>query len=379
MSHKTLLFDVTSIVPYYLFGHATGVGRSTMELVKELNKLSRSDLPFDLILYSQNIKGIGVRNLKTPFRKLHFYVPKRKPFTNIINTFRLKEKWSRCDLMHIPHNTDKWENIHKTIYTIHDLIVYRYPEMWGLTDADRKEQKYIADNCKAIVTCSESSRQDIIHFWGCPPEKVTVIPWGVNRDVFHHDEGSIDNINGLGKDFFFSSSCNHPRKQPGLILQAFEKYLNEGGKAQLVLLSPSLEDIKNYQYLIDSQKLILVSGIDDTTLVRLYSQAKATILASLYEGFGLPVLESLACGTQVICAYNSSLIEAGGTVVDYLKELTPECLTDAMLKYDDISKCDTLDNDAVEAHLSNFTWKKCVDSYIDFWNIQLNTQSCYSN
>lgn len=371
MHRKRLLFDINSLVPYYLCGHATGVGRSTMELVNELNKLSKQDIPFDLILYSQNIKGIGVKNMDTPFRKLHFYAPRRKPFTTIINSLNLKRLLSHYDLMHIPHNTDKWENIHKTIYTIHDLIVYRYPEMWGLTDTERKEHKFIADNCKAIVTCSESSKQDIIKFWGCKPEKVTVIPWGVNREKFHYDDGPINNVSELTSDFFFSSACNHPRKQTGLMLEAYDGYIKAGGQAQLVLLSPPEEDIRKYQNLIAYGKVIVVKGIDDVTLVRLYSQAKATIVASLYEGFGLPVLESLACDTQVICAHNSSLIEAGGSVVDYLDDLTPECLTHKLLQYDNIQKSYTFNKMNLEDHLSHYTWRKCAESYIDFWHNKL--------
>ncbi len=309
--------------------------------------------------------------MNTPFRKLHFYAPRRKPFTTVINSLGLKRLWSHYDLMHIPHNTDKCENINRTIYTIHDLIVYRYPEMWGLTEAERKEHKFIADNCKAIVTCSESSKQDIVKFWGCNPEKVTVIPWGVNRKKFHYDDGLIEDVPGLTGDFFFSSSCNHPRKQTGLILQAYENYLNAGGKSQLVLLSPATEDVNKFHNLFDDGKAIAVKGISDPMLVRLYSQAKATIMASLYEGFGLPVLESLACDTQVICAHNSSLIEAGGSVVDYLEDLTPECLTQKLLQYDKLPKSETFNKMTVEKHLAEFTWGKCAEAYINFWHNQL--------
>ena len=368
---KKILIDVDSVIPYFTKGCVSGVGRSTLELIKALNEIG--DMPFKVVLYSQNIKGIGAKSLKTKFQNLHFYIPRRKPFTNIINYLGLKHLFSQYTLMHIPHNTDKWEDVRATIYTIHDLIVYRYPEMWGLTDEERMEHNYIARHCKAIVTCSESSRQDIINFWKCDPSKVTAIPWGVNRHIFSPDLSSIQDIPYLSKDFFFSSSCNHPRKQASLMLKAFKEYMDRGGRNQLVLLGPKESEIIPYNDLIEKKKLIIIRNISDATLVRLYSQAKATIVVSLYEGFGLPVLESLACHTQVICAKNSSLIEAGGENVDYLEKLDEECLTKKMLSYDRKAKEQTLDAEKIEKHLGEFTWEKCAKKYIDFYTKVLNT------
>lgn len=83
--------------------------------------------------------------------------------------------------MHIPHNSDYTENIAKTIFTFHDLIAYRYPAMWGVNRDDDIFDfiKYLAQNCKAIVTCSESSKKDIIDILGVSERKVTAIPWGL--------------------------------------------------------------------------------------------------------------------------------------------------------------------------------------------------------
>lgn len=347
-------------------GFTTGIGRSTYELVNAISKLE--DIPFDLVIYSQNIKGVGVYNLNSDLKKLHIFIPRRNPFNQIVNFLRLKYWLSRYDYLHIPHNTDKWENIGKTIYTIHDLIVYRYPEMWGMTDKDRMEHKYIADNCKAIVTCSESSKNDIIKFWNCPNDKVKVIPWGVNRDIFYPDYSPIDNINALSEKFYFCASCNHPRKQTKLILEAYRDYSEKGGDHQLVLLSPEMNELVGFEELIESKKVIIVCNVDDRTLIKLYSQAKATIIVSLYEGFGLPVLESLACHTQVISARNSSLPEAGGDIIYYLDNADMKHLSDSFVYFQKLSKSATLNIEEVEKHLSNFTWEKCALSYVSFWN-----------
>jgi len=366
---KKLLFDVDSIIPFYTKGHLYGVGRSTFELINALNKVE--NIPFELILYSQNVKGIGAKNITGNFNRLHFYIPRREPFNRLVNLFNLKRIFSQYDLMHIPHNTDDWENIHRTIYTIHDLIVYRYPEMWGLTDKERQEHRFIADNCKAIVTCSEASKRDIIKFWGCPSEKITVIPWGVNRNIFSPDYGSLPYIALNNKEFFFCPSCNHPRKQASLVLKSFKKYKQYGGLHKLVMLGPAEKDITPFTELIERGDIIVAKGVDDVILARLYSKAKATVVVSIFEGFGLPVIESLACHTQVICACNSSLIEAGGTVVEYLTSLDEDSLCQKFFQFE---KCEKtfLDIQSVEEHLKNFTWEKCAEKYVKFWNRELN-------
>lgn len=364
---KNLLFDITSIESYLLFGYTTGIGRTTLELLKSLNNFN--NLPFNLTLFSQNIKGIGVHNLNSVHKGCHLYLPKRKPFTTISNKIGLKKLISGYDLLHIPHNTDFPEKIENTIYTIHDLIAYRYPEMWGLTKEMISFHKFLAAGCKAIVTCSESSKKDIIKFWEVNEDKIQVIPWGINRNLFTPDFEPITEVEGLGKDFFFTAACNHPRKQPELIIDAFDLYVKQGGKSKLVMLNPAIDKYELLTDLINKGKLIILNGINDRLLVKLYTQAKASIIVSLYEGFGLPVLESLACGTQVICAHNSSLIEAGGNIVDYIYELSPQCLSSKMLDYDKHNN--PINKDSFEVHLKNFTWSQCASRYIDFWNSQL--------
>ena len=369
---KTLLIDINSITPLFTKGFLFGVGRSTYELIKALDNLE--DIPFKIILYSQNTKGIGVKNLNTKFKTMHLWFPNRPKYNKIRDFFRLRKLISGYDLYHIPHNTDKTDDIRNTIFTIHDLIVMHYPEMWGLTDKDREEFKYIAKNCKSIVTCSEASKKDIVHFWNVPEQKVKVIYWGLDREKCkpNPNDTLFKSIPGIRNGFFFCASCNHERKNTPLLLGAFRKYIEKGGKHQLVLLSPSTKDIDDYKDLIDSNQLIIVRGIDDSMLISLYRNAVASIVVSLYEGFGFPVLESLGCHTQVICARNSSLTEVGGNVVDYLEDLSVESLASKLSSYDFIDKQYRIDKNKVERHLSKFTWDKCAKEYVKFWAQLLN-------
>jgi len=361
MKKKRICIDINSITPLFVYGNLYGVGRTTLELVNAISKI-KDDFDFEVLLYSQNMKGYGGKKLNLPLHASHFYLPNRKKVNNILNKLSLKKKVLKYDLYHVPHNTDYVEDLFKTIFTIHDLIVYRYPEMWGLTDEDRDYHKYLADNCRAIITCSEASKNDIVHFWNIDPATVYVTPWGINRRVFSPmQQTSYINTLGIKKEnYFFCASCNHPRKNLPFLLNTFREYKKTGGSHQLVLLNPKQEDLNSVSDLIDKKEIIICRNVNDQELTELYSNAKASIIVSLYEGFGLPVIESLACHTPVISAHNSSLIEAGGNVADYIYEFEEKILSEKMYKYEHLKKDVLINIEEVEKHLSNFTWKKCA-------------------
>lgn len=369
---KCLLIDVNSIIPYYTAGYVSGIGRSTLELLNALSKIG--DLPFEIVLFSQNTRGVKAKKY-FPFKYLHFYLPNRPVFKNLIRVVRMKRWFCKYDLIHMPNNTDIVENEKSVIYTIHDLIVWHYPEMWGVENDTRffSRLKSSFRNCKAIVTCSDASKKDIIDFAQIPEEKVVSIPWGIDRIKFcpTKDTKYIKKI-GINSLYYFSASCNHPRKNLPLLLEAFQLYLRYGGKGQLVLLNPIDTDLVNYQDLLDARKIIICRGISDEELVELYTHAQASIVVSGYEGFGLPVLESLSCYTMVLSAHNSSLIEAGGDIVDYFERLDAESISKKLLRYDFCSKIETLKKEDVDIYLSQFTWEKCARQYVEFYKKQLD-------
>ena len=126
-----------------------------------------------------------------------------------------------------------------------------------------------------------------------------------------------------------------------------------------------------FEDLMRCKRIIVCRCISDEELVELYSHAQCSIIVSEYEGFGLPVLESLACHTMVLSAANSSLVEAGGNVVDYVAPLSVVSISQRMLMYDKQEKSETIDIEKIEAHLNNFTWERCAERYVDFYKKQL--------
>lgn len=365
---KNILFDIKTIIPLYTEGFINGIGRSTYELLKAISDEPRD---FEITLFSQNTRGITAKKDFQKLGYLHFYMPDRPFFRYLTNALKLRNVFKSYDLIQMPNNNqDRPEDISKTIFTIHDLAVCKYPELWSGTDRTFFETlRNDLRQCKHIVTCSESTKHDIIDFADVQPEKITVALWGVNRDIFHPSENKQTlSKYGINGTYFFSSSCNHPRKNGPVLFAAYREYVNQGGLKQLVLLNPLENELSQYSDLVDSKKIIVCRRISDAELVHLYTHAHCTFLISSFEGFGFPILESLCCGTQVISANNTSLPEAGGDIVKYVGKIDVDSVLQAIIAIDNLSKEETLDYKKCEIHLSRYTWKKCAEKYIDMYN-----------
>ena len=212
------------------------------------------------------------------------------------------------------------------IYTIHDLIPLRLPH----TTMDDKAIymamcKALADRADHIAVVSETTRQDVIRLLGVPEDRVTNTYQAVNlpetltgrtqADVTIELEGVFN----LGwKDYFLHFGAIEPKKNLGRIVEAYlasgletplvivggRAWLDEGETALLNQVmkdgGPSAQRIRRYEFMPFSLLISLIRG------------AKATLFPSLYEGFGLPVLESMALSTAVLTSTGGSLPEVAG-------------------------------------------------------------------
>lgn len=123
---KKLLIDVDSIVPYYVSGKVNGIGRTTLELIQALSKIP--NIPFEIELYSQNMKGIGGRNTGLPFKSKHLYLPHRASIDKLLARFPVREWLTGYDLMHIPHNFEYVHRPDKCVVTLHDALFMKMQE-----------------------------------------------------------------------------------------------------------------------------------------------------------------------------------------------------------------------------------------------------------
>lgn len=366
MKKLRVLIDVNSAVPFYVAGRSSGIGRTTIELVKALAELP--ELPFEICLYSQNMKGIGGRNMNVPFATKHLYFPNRERYNRLLCKTPIQEWFTGYDLKHIPHNFDFTHCPEKTVVTIHDAMFFSYPEQFLGHDYARENYPKLARRAKAIITCSQNSKNEIAEYMDVPEEKIHVCHWGIDRKVFYPHIPKPNKYTS-GRPFFFSVSCDIGRKNTISILHAYEILLQNSPEHDLVLVwrNPPVDVLDKYTQGRFRGRVHFVSGVSEEELSDLYAEATATFFPSKYEGFGLPVLESMASGTPIVTCNNSSLGEIGGDAALYVEPEDIEVMANLMAGFEN----KTLDRVSLSKnclnHVDRFTWSACAQKTIEVY------------
>lgn len=212
----------------------------------------------------------------------------------------------------------------RNVYTLHDLVPLRLP----YTTADHKRAYYklcmrIAERADHIITVSEASKRDIVDILGVQEERVTntyqsvevaKLVEGMDDEAINTYVRGLLNVEMRGYFLFFGAI--EPKKNVARLLEA---YLGSGTRTPLVIVgAPGWGGEKDTKLLtslkaLDAQSRIIWLGyLPRDMLAVLIAGARATLFPSLYEGFGLPVAESMALGTPVITSNTSSLPEVAG-------------------------------------------------------------------
>lgn len=227
----------------------------------------------------------------------------------------------------------------KTITFIHDLAFVHFPE-----HIDDKNLKFLSrfvplaiSKSSQIATISEATKQDIVETYGVDPSKVSVILGAVDHTRFKKTvlTHGVRTKYRLPSKYILSVSTIEPRKNITSLVSAYASLPTSIRKEYKLVLAggKGWKDNKILE-LVGSHDLandIIMTGyVDDEDIASLYSGAELFIFPSLYEGFGLPILEAMACGVPVISADNSSLPETGGDAARYVGAEDIEGLTEAI-------------------------------------------------
>lgn len=376
---KKLLIDVNSIVPYYVSGKVTGIGRTTLELIQALAKME--DLPFEIILYSQNMKGIGGRNTDLSFKNKHLYIPHREKYDKLVGRFPIKECFTNYDIMHIPNNFEYVYRPEKCIVTLHDALFMHIQEKAFAHEKMKVIVPPFIRKCKRVITCSEYSKKDIVETMQVDPQKVSVIYWGVKHDVFFPIPVSMERLKNelslplKGSGYFLSVSCSAERKRTNVLVDSYLEYSEQRNILNdLVLLwnNPPQELKKKVEERGLMNRVHFLTNVSDEDLALLYNGATALFFPSAYEGFGLPVLESMACGTLPVICGNSSLSEVGGDAAIYLEERRlKESMRDVMKQLEDVEMLDNYRQKCID-QADKFSWDETAKQYIRLYKQMLD-------
>lgn len=226
----------------------------------------------------------------------------------------------------------------KNIVTIHDLIFLKHPEFYPLIDRNiyNIKARYACQKADRIVAVSECTKKDIIELYNIDPSKIDVVYQGCfpifKKKVEDKVKEDVKKKHNLPARYLLSIGSIEDRKNILLIVKALKDIPN----IHFVAIGRQrkyAEKVKAYakQYGLED-RIHLVSGIPLNDLPAILQSSEIFIYPSLYEGFGIPIIEALCSGVPVIGATGSCLEEAGGPHSIYVNPYNEKELTDAINK-----------------------------------------------
>jgi len=231
----------------------------------------------------------------------------------------------------MPHSNIPWFYCGKIIVTIHDLTHLLYPKFVPHKKYARISKLvyfyfyflnwFATKRACHIIADSQNTKQDIMKFFKVKPEKISVVHLGVGEEFVIKEKSEVEYLRKkysipVGKKILLYVGNLTPHKNVERLINAFAK-IND---CCLVLAGKAF-DIFSGDQKAKELGIVKTGFISQEELIDLYNLADLFIFPSIYEGFGLPVLESLACGTPVACSNTSSLPEVGGEYAFYFNPL----------------------------------------------------------
>ena len=353
----------------YLVGNRTGVGRYLLNLLRFLPELSEEH---EYFLYSNRFTEKPIEHDKINYVELEGH---RLLWKHIL--LPIEQVKRKFDLVFIPSYSAPLFSFGKTVVTIHDLIATRHPEWTTKNQSFRFATvvKYAARKANYIIAVSEASRKDILELTGVAQDKVVVVYSGVDEHFQKlPSEHLIDFTKkyNLQQPFILYVGSIHPRRNIQKLIEAFVHLKKEKQiKHKLILIGLVLQQASQLtKWINDSniaEDILSVGFVSDEDLVKFYNMADLFIYPSLYEGFGFPVLEAMACGTPVITSNVSSLPEVAGNAAILIDPLNVMEMADSIYR---LISNSALRQEFVERgfeRCKQFSWRQAAEETLNLF------------
>jgi glycosyltransferase involved in cell wall biosynthesis len=278
------------------------------------------------------------------------------------------------DALFVPSHVLPLAHPRASLVTVHDLGYLQFPEThpWHQRLYLDLSTRWSARAAAHILADSEATRSDLVARYGTPPEKITVAHPGYDETLAPaRDPATVEAVKarfGIAGDYFLYLGTLQPRKNLARVIAAFAALKSEILKPDTVLVLAGkrgwlYEDLfAQVRYMGLEGRVLFPGYIPDEDKAALLSGALAFVFPSLYEGFGLPVLEAQACGCPVITSTTSSLPEVAGDAALLVDPGDSDAIAAAMQR---IAADSALRETLVEQGLANvhrFSWTACAQS-----------------
>lgn len=301
----------------------TGNETYTRSLVKYLGLLEPNGTDYIVYLTSEAKRNDG--DFAGPRSRTKLIRPET-PYLRIPIGFALESRAERLDVFHaqylLPHHLRC-----RTVLTVHDVLFERYPELFTRMDRYRNKMG-IPWSCRRadhIITVSESSKRDLIEIYGLDARRITVTYHGPDSSYRPLDQNEakehLKTTYGLEGEFILYVGTIQPRKNVPRLVSAFGELKRKHRiPHKLVIVGPkawlATEAFRAIENRSAKGDVVVTGYVPQNDLPQFYNAATLFVYVPVCEGFGLPVLEAIACGTPTITSQGSSLEEvAGGAAV----------------------------------------------------------------
>ena len=367
------------------FQNTTGLGHYSRTLVASLAQYFPEHQYY---LFAPKITGLFNT---AAYHNIHTVAPAAFPSTLFKSAWR--SKWVTKDL--VKNNIDIYHGLSheipvgiqntgiKSVVTIHDLIFERYPEQYSKIDVQiyRKKFRYACKNADKIIAISNQTKQDVIDYYKIPEEKISICYQSCNPAFFKkataEEKAAVKAKYNLPEQFYLYVGSVIERKNLLTICKALKELHNN---IPLVVIGNGdgyLQKIKTFVTENNLQQKVIF--LSETAAAKdeafktakdfpaIYQCAEAMIYPSIFEGFGIPVLEALASGLPTITSNISCLPEAGGDAAFYINPLSVDEMKNAMTEIVNNTALRTGLIEKSFPHAQKFTQQPCAAAVMNVY------------
>ncbi|CAO0824039.1 mannosyl-N-acetyl-alpha-D-glucosaminyl-diphospho-ditrans,octacis-undecaprenol 3-alpha-mannosyltransferase / alpha-1,3-rhamnosyltransferase [Desulfarculales bacterium] len=333
MSSPSLVLDARPLQPGFKAHADRGIGRYARNLLMALLELvdpARVQFIIQANLPDPQLPA-DIPRIRAPFFPAIIPVGKKLIFYHILTPLALRPTWRTGKVVHFLSHLDAPSRVGlRTVLTVHDLIAQRLKRLYRgkRSDARFRLERWLETRClyraARIIAVSQCTRQDICELYGIDPKIITVIPEAADPGLKSVEDPARCAVllarHGLDprKPFYLYLGGIDQRKGLDTLLQALQT-LKAQGRPHRLALAGRIESDRQYPLLLKNiaerglnDAVRLLGFVPDADLPILFSAATAFVFPSLYEGFGLPLLEAFACGAPVVAVRASAVPEVVG-------------------------------------------------------------------
>lgn len=341
-----------------------GVSVYTLNLLRYFNKSANKDIQFNIYLKNRPSSDLPRENSFYRYREIKGGFL----WSQIFLPFALAKNKINNVFFSPAHYIPRYSPV-PTVVTIHDLAYLYYPNDFKKKDYIQLKywSKFAIEKSLKIIAVSNTTKKDIVKNYGVSKAKISVVYNGYEKTIKY----DISNFKYESKEhpFILYVGTLQPRKNLEVLLEAFSKFKQLYPEYELILAG---KKGWLYESIFDKVTDLNLEGevfftdfITDKQLMFLYENAFCFVLPSLYEGFGIPLLEAMSFDCPVISSYASSLPEIGGSACLYFDPKNSYDLVDKLkrLKDDPDLRVDLIRKG--KKRIKEFSWNKCAQQTLE--------------